>query len=350
MGATGVSDARISTGFRSHWKTKRLIRLAGFEGALCLVSLWAWTAEHRPNGSLAGMDAMAIEDAASWTGETGGLVDALVACGFLDGDTDNYMLHDWEVHNPWACGYVDRSINATRAALKKSHMSDADIDKALKRKYKSAYEPQATRKPTASGQQALRLPGVNGTPAPSPSPLPLPSLTPPTPPDGGQDTVSAFDRFWALYPRKVAKEAARKAWDKLKPENGTVQKILDAVKLQARSQQWQRDGGQFIPHAATWLNQKRWNDEGIKAEAVKGDLDGEWMKFRAAIRDQAVPATNIKLVVTIRKLGGLDRLGQMRSQDIDQLRARFDEIYTQFQGPQPPQQGPPTDQQAAPES
>jgi hypothetical protein len=27
------------------------------------------------------------------------------------------------------------------------------------------------------------------------------------------------------------------------------------------SAEWTKDGGQFIPHPATWLNQKRWEDE-----------------------------------------------------------------------------------------
>lgn len=30
---------------------------------------------------------------------------------------------------------------------------------------------------------------------------------------------------------------------------------------QCHCEQWQRDGGQYIPHPATWLNQGRWKDE-----------------------------------------------------------------------------------------
>lgn len=37
--------------------------------------------------------------------------------------------------------------------------------------------------------------------------------------------------------------------------------ILAALRWQALSEQWQRDGGQFIPHPATYLNQGRWKDE-----------------------------------------------------------------------------------------
>jgi hypothetical protein len=37
--------------------------------------------------------------------------------------------------------------------------------------------------------------------------------------------------------------------------------ILKAVKSQLDCQQWKRDGGQYIPNPATWINQGRWNDE-----------------------------------------------------------------------------------------
>jgi len=77
---------------------------------------------------------------------------------------------------------------------------------------------------------------------------------PPGPPPG-------FDRFWAAYPRKVAKAQAAKAWAKLKPDDELVVTIIGAVERQAQSDQWQRDGGKFIPYPATWLNGRRWEDE-----------------------------------------------------------------------------------------
>jgi len=37
------------------------------------------------------------------------------------------------------------------------------------------------------------------------------------------------------------------------------------------SEQWQRDGGQFIPHPATWLNGRRWEDQPPEAPTVSGN-------------------------------------------------------------------------------
>lgn len=75
-----------------------------------------------------------------------------------------------------------------------------------------------------------------------------------------------FEAFWSAYPRKIGKRAAMTAWARLKV-NGSFDKVLAAVEQQKRSEQWMRDGGQFIPHPATWLNQGRWDDEPASAIA-----------------------------------------------------------------------------------
>jgi hypothetical protein len=78
---------------------------------------------------------------------------------------------------------------------------------------------------------------------------------PPIPPRGD------FDAFYSEYPRKVGKEAAKKVWGKLDFSNGLFEKIATGLRLAKESEQWQRDDGKFIPHPATWLNGKRWEDE-----------------------------------------------------------------------------------------
>ncbi|MDL2268853.1 hypothetical protein LJC71_04855 [Desulfosarcina sp. OttesenSCG-928-A07] len=69
-----------------------------------------------------------------------------------------------------------------------------------------------------------------------------------------------FDAFWDAYPRKTGKAAAEKAWKKArdKPDLNT---ILGAIESQKTWDQWRRDGGQYIPNPATWLNQGRWDDK-----------------------------------------------------------------------------------------
>ena len=70
-----------------------------------------------------------------------------------------------------------------------------------------------------------------------------------------------FDRLWSVYPRKVGKDAAAKAFAKRKPDSALVETMVKAVEAQRTSRDWTKDGGQFIPHLSTWLNEGRWMDE-----------------------------------------------------------------------------------------
>jgi hypothetical protein len=72
--------------------------------------------------------------------------------------------------------------------------------------------------------------------------------------------LGEFGVFWEAYPKKIGRDAARKAWEKRKDRPPTGE-ILDAIFAQMESKQWKRDGGQFIPNPATWINQGRWADE-----------------------------------------------------------------------------------------
>lgn len=68
----------------------------------------------------------------------------------------------------------------------------------------------------------------------------------------------AFERFWSVYPRKVGKQSAKRAFERVKVP---LETLVTAVERQKCSDQWTQNNGQFIPHPATWLNQGRWDDE-----------------------------------------------------------------------------------------
>lgn len=64
-----------------------------------------------------------------------------------------------------------------------------------------------------------------------------------------------FDQFWILYPRKVAKRNAEKAWRRM--TDVERRKAIEAIPNHARM--WEDVA--FIPYPATWLNGARWDDE-----------------------------------------------------------------------------------------
>lgn len=80
---------------------------------------------------------------------------------------------------------------------------------------------------------------------------------PPTPQRGD----ARFDRFWKMYPRKTAKPVALKSFQKLNPDDATLEAILRALEIQRGWEQWCKDDGKYIPHPAKWLNQRQWEDE-----------------------------------------------------------------------------------------
>jgi len=86
---------------------------------------------------------------------------------------------------------------------------------------------------------------------------------PPKSPQGDKSGgyTQEFLKFWETYPKKVGKAAALKAW---RNKNGTrppVDQLIEKIEQQKQSTQWNRDGGQYIPNPATWLNQERWEDD-----------------------------------------------------------------------------------------
>lgn len=88
----------------------------------------------------------------------------------------------------------------------------------------------------------------------------------PSEPSNNKSTSAApptsFQNFWNLYPKKVGKGAAEKAWKKIKPDAVLVNVIFEALVKQSH---WRAGrGNQFTPewkHPATWLNQRCWEDE-----------------------------------------------------------------------------------------
>ncbi len=68
----------------------------------------------------------------------------------------------------------------------------------------------------------------------------------------------SFGMFWVIYPRKIGKAQAQKVWTRI-TKNVPAETILDGLRSQLPI--LKEKDTQFIPHASTWLNQERWNDE-----------------------------------------------------------------------------------------
>ncbi len=89
-----------------------------------------------------------------------------------------------------------------------------------------------------------------------------------------------FAEFWSAYPRREAKGNAEKAWIEHNCKS-ILPQILCAIRAAKISEQWTREGGRWIPHPATWLNRRGWEDELLAAAP----------KFRGDPLGHAVPVS-----------------------------------------------------------
>lgn len=78
----------------------------------------------------------------------------------------------------------------------------------------------------------------------------------------GVDEEARFEQFWLIYPRKIGKGQARRAW------KTALQKTDAATMLAALQGQTFDLRERFQPHPATWLNGERWLDEQAKGDPV----------------------------------------------------------------------------------
>tara|TARA_Y100000004_G_C8893122_1_gene402938 strand:+ start:82 stop:519 length:438 start_codon:yes stop_codon:yes gene_type:complete len=70
---------------------------------------------------------------------------------------------------------------------------------------------------------------------------------------------NSFDKFYKLYPRKIGRFMAKKAFHKLSDRDKYLayNGLLDYIRFWKHN----KTEKQFIPHPSTWLNQRRWEDE-----------------------------------------------------------------------------------------
>ena len=99
-----------------------------------------------------------------------------------------------------------------------------------------------------------------------------------------QEPEATFDDFWLLYPRRIAKRDALRAWDKL-PDGNRIAAIVALVDWR---KVWEkRDDIEYVPYPASWLNGWRWEDE----------LPAEFKRSHAAHAPAKLPDSPARTVI-----------------------------------------------------
>lgn len=76
-----------------------------------------------------------------------------------------------------------------------------------------------------------------------------------------------FITFWEAYPVHANKVGARQEFAKI---DAPLEVLLESIEMWKRTDQWKKDGGQYIPYPAKWLKERRWEDS-TKVNMPKSD-------------------------------------------------------------------------------
>jgi hypothetical protein len=292
-----AADIRIKTSFIGHRKRRKLRSLLGPDATDYLLDLWLRVSMERPNGVLTGMDDLDIALMAGWPGDPSFFCECLELAGLLDRDAARTLsLHDWAEHQPWVIGSEDRKATATKAAItrweqeraKKAH-NGGTVASILGPVGPGPAGPEMPEVGTKYAQtmpaacpphaplNAGSMPGACQAHANCNAPFlssPLRTKNPPvlsnesTAPRGGATPYSnAFEAWWKLYPKKVAKTYAWKCWKKIKGVGADV--LIEALRAQVQADHFRVGKENCVPDPSKWLNQGRWEDE-VKAGAGGG--------------------------------------------------------------------------------
>lgn len=210
---------RVFTNFYSHRKTARLRIALGNDAFWVPPRLWAYAAENQPDGDFADYKPEELAILIGYSGDATSMVQALIACGFLD--SDPLRIHDWKDHN----GYHEVfAVRAKKAAASRWKGNGNRQEKDKTRKERKGKE-------TSNACENL---------------------------SNASSIQQACEQIYAEYPRKVGKPDALKAILRAVTE-ATAPVILEKTKAYAKSRAGQ--DVKFTPHPATWFNQKRFNDD-----------------------------------------------------------------------------------------
>jgi hypothetical protein len=199
------------------------LRVTRYVTVTALLKLWGYANEHIKGDEIVGIGPEDIDEIAG----VPGFCDALIAVGWAVFDRSN-----WAIKFP---NFTEHNTSATARST-----SGAERQKRYRERLKSAKERDVTSDVTVTEREEKRREEKDI------------SVT---------GVTELFDRFYSAYPRKVGKDAARKAFAKRKPTEALLAVMLAAIAKQSLAEKCARGEAQYVPHPATWLNEGRWEDE-----------------------------------------------------------------------------------------
>lgn len=79
--------------------------------------------------------------------------------------------------------------------------------------------------------------------------------------EGEEEYTAEFLEFWAVYPKKVGKGDALRKFKQLITSKEKKERVILSVEKHKKTPRWTEDGGKYIPNPATFLHQRRFDDD-----------------------------------------------------------------------------------------
>ena len=73
--------------------------------------------------------------------------------------------------------------------------------------------------------------------------------------------LSLFEKIWEIYPRQINRIDALTAFEELNATEELVNEMIKAINEQKKQENWNVDGGKYIPHLSTWIKKEKWKDK-----------------------------------------------------------------------------------------
>jgi hypothetical protein len=173
----------------------------------------------------------------------------LVAAGLWVEIEGGYQVHD----------YLDYNESAAKVHTKKEAARDRMAEMRAGKKRGSSSDVRANNERSSQNVRSTTTSTTTETSFPDGKEN---TPKPPKRKSGELSEVqqSRFDRWYKVFPRKVSKADAIKAWANIDPPptNDLTDQMVAKVEEWAASESW--SDVNFVPYPATWLNAERWTD------------------------------------------------------------------------------------------
>ena len=164
------------------------------------------------------------------------------------------------------------SVESRKKAKEKAEQNHKPKDDSVKDQIKT--EPVPSQNGTAPADSLSLIPDP-GSLIPDPIELPCASDAARLDDHGKSPELYSedFNQFWKAYPSKKNKRTAALKFKKLREKKSTPEFLaflIEDIECRAKGHEWLKNNGDYIPHAATYLNQERWNDPAPVTDITTG--------------------------------------------------------------------------------